>query len=239
MNRPPDIEMLVRGNVGLVRSVAADFRRRTPRQIVFDDLLSAGLDGLFGAARTFDVSFGVPFGAHARRRIRGAIEDWLRAQSPLRRVRMGHARRHARTVKTFYAAHGRPPGDVELHGLLAGPRQTTPTLKGLEAADGKAAPPSRPGRPSLEEREAFAWRLRGCTRQEQLTLTLFFVEGMNLVEIARALGYVPSHASRQMSDVLARMRAAPEGLPILPRPLRPPRKINARPHWTRPREQAA
>ena len=59
----------------LVRSVASQFR--VPAADV-DDLCSAGTIGLIEAADRYDGGRGVPFGAFAYQRIRGAIIDELR-----------------------------------------------------------------------------------------------------------------------------------------------------------------
>jgi RNA polymerase sigma factor FliA len=65
---------------GLVRDLGVAFRR--------EELLAAGREGLFAAARRFDANRGVPFQAYATYRIRGAILDMLRSTSRLpRRLR--------------------------------------------------------------------------------------------------------------------------------------------------------
>jgi RNA polymerase sigma factor for flagellar operon FliA len=51
----------------------------------YDDLRSAGHEGLLHAARAFDPSLGVPFRRYATLRVRGAILDSLRSQVGLPR----------------------------------------------------------------------------------------------------------------------------------------------------------
>lgn len=70
----------------LVTSVARATRRRLPPQFDLDELESAGALGLVDAARRFNRAIGVPFGAFARQRIRGAILDYLRQLDPLTRT---------------------------------------------------------------------------------------------------------------------------------------------------------
>ncbi len=59
----------------------------------FDELRSWGAEGLLQAAKRFDPSRGVPFGAFARARITGAMVDGLRASSDIPRAIL-RARRH-------------------------------------------------------------------------------------------------------------------------------------------------
>lgn len=75
------IDRLVRDHLGLVDRVARTLRARSFR----DDLVSAGREGLFHAARSFDPSRGVPFEKFARARIHGAMTDQLRSWGHLPR----------------------------------------------------------------------------------------------------------------------------------------------------------
>lgn len=73
---PRAADLLIYGS--LVRRIAARFRRVGSR----DDLVQAGYIGLVHATRSFRAELGVPFEAYAARRIRGEIQDYLRAQLP-------------------------------------------------------------------------------------------------------------------------------------------------------------
>lgn len=70
----------------LVRQIAYKLVRRMPPQIQRDDLEAAGMLGLLSAATAFDRTRGVAFGAFARRRILGAMLDYLRADDALTRA---------------------------------------------------------------------------------------------------------------------------------------------------------
>jgi RNA polymerase sigma factor (sigma-70 family) len=69
----------------LVRSIVYGLRRRFPLADV-DDLVSAGTVGLIEAADRFDAKRGVPFGAFAYSRVKGAIVDELRRLPELSHV---------------------------------------------------------------------------------------------------------------------------------------------------------
>jgi RNA polymerase sigma factor (sigma-70 family) len=76
---------LIEANMQTVRAQAGRYFRSWSRLravIDYDDLLQAGCIGLLEALERFDPSLGVPFGAWARHRIRGAILDSIAAMSP-------------------------------------------------------------------------------------------------------------------------------------------------------------
>lgn len=67
--------------VGLVDIIAGQVARAVGQAADYDDLLGAGREGLFDAARKFDPSRGIPFRAYASLRVRGAVMDGVRRQS--------------------------------------------------------------------------------------------------------------------------------------------------------------
>jgi len=84
---PDSAEVLERfhSELPLVEAIAVQVLRSVGRMGELDDLVAAGREGLLAAARRFDPTRGVPFGAYANRRVRGAIIDSVRQQSSLPR----------------------------------------------------------------------------------------------------------------------------------------------------------
>ena len=68
---------LVEQHVDLVDQLARSVRKDLEAALPPDDLRSFGFEALVRAARTWDARQGVPFGAYARYRVRGAILDGL------------------------------------------------------------------------------------------------------------------------------------------------------------------
>lgn len=85
--QPDSAEALARFNeeLDLVDLIARQIRKSIGRAVEFDDLLSAGREGLLDAARRFDASRKIPFRAYANVRIRGAMIDGVRGMSALPR----------------------------------------------------------------------------------------------------------------------------------------------------------
>lgn len=76
----------------LVRQIAGGFQRRLPRNVLREDLIAAGMSGLWDAIRRHADKPSESFEWYVRVRIRGAILDELRAQDWLpRRARAAAA----------------------------------------------------------------------------------------------------------------------------------------------------
>jgi RNA polymerase sigma factor FliA len=84
---PDGPEVLARFNaeLDLVDLIARQVSKSVGRGVEFDDLLSAGREGLLDAARRFDPARAIPFRAYANLRIRGAMIDGVRRMSALPR----------------------------------------------------------------------------------------------------------------------------------------------------------
>jgi RNA polymerase sigma factor FliA len=76
----------------VVRQIAGGFQRKLPRNVLRDDLIAAGMGGLWDAVRKHGHEASPNFDWYVRVRIRGAILDELRAQDWLpRRARAAAA----------------------------------------------------------------------------------------------------------------------------------------------------
>jgi RNA polymerase sigma factor for flagellar operon FliA len=105
---------IIVAHLPLVRAIAARVRENLPVQVELDDLVHAGILGLFDAVQKYDPSKRVLFHLYAKHRIRGAILDSLRqldwASRDLRK-RFKHI--EAITQKLSYRL-GRAPSEAEL-----------------------------------------------------------------------------------------------------------------------------
>lgn len=81
----PEVLARFHAELDLVDIVARQIGRRIAAAVTLDDLRSFGREGLLQAARTFDVSHGVPFRRWANVRIRGAMIDGVRKWGDLPR----------------------------------------------------------------------------------------------------------------------------------------------------------
>lgn len=81
----PEVLARFHATLAQVETIAAQILRSVGPSVEFEDLVGAGREGLLDAARRFDPSRGVPFGAYANLRMRGAILDGVRQHSLLPR----------------------------------------------------------------------------------------------------------------------------------------------------------
>ena len=109
---------LVAQHLPLVGHAVTDIASRIPRSVVRDDLVSAGVYGLFQAARTFDATRGTSFAAYAKPRIRGALLDELRGRDWATRSVRGLARKADRAVDHLTTQLQRTPTSSEIAAEL-------------------------------------------------------------------------------------------------------------------------
>jgi RNA polymerase sigma factor for flagellar operon FliA len=81
----PEVLERFHAELALVDIIASQVARSLGISVEFDDLLSAGREGLLDAARRYDQTRGVPFRAYANLRVRGAVIDGVRQHSRLPR----------------------------------------------------------------------------------------------------------------------------------------------------------
>lgn len=81
----PEAQALFLKYQQLVRQIAGGFQRKLPRNVLRDDLIAAGMSGLWDAVRRQGNESNGNFDWYVRVRIRGAILDELRAQDWLPR----------------------------------------------------------------------------------------------------------------------------------------------------------
>ena len=81
----PEVLERYQAELSLVEIIVGQITRSIGSAVDYDDLLSAGREGLFDAARKYDSSRRIPFRAYASLRVRGAILDGVRNQAYLPR----------------------------------------------------------------------------------------------------------------------------------------------------------
>ena len=100
----PSVDELCRTHLALVHHEVRSISMRLPGHVHTDDLTSAGMSALFGAAGSFDPELGVPFARYAARRIRGALLDELRSADWATRSLRGRVRERNAMYESL-AAH--------------------------------------------------------------------------------------------------------------------------------------
>ncbi len=187
-----------------------------------EDLVQIGLMTLTECARRHDRPTEDGFAAYAKMRVRGAMFDYLRkmaldTRSAIRRQRQAEAAR-----QSFHAEHGRMPDDAELAAALGVPPEglltyTCEQLREVGLDDSYAEQQSAfidPGEDALSqllEAEGSALltqKLAELPERLQMVLQLYFVEELNLAEIAATLEVSVPRVHQLKAQALEKLRAA-------------------------------
>jgi len=98
----------------IVRYVAEKMIERLPHNVQVEDLISAGVFGLFDAVEKFDLSREVKFETYCVGRVRGAMLDELRHMDWVPRLTRARANKLEEAYTKLEKANGRAPTDMEL-----------------------------------------------------------------------------------------------------------------------------
>jgi RNA polymerase sigma factor FliA len=111
-------EELILAHLPQVRLLALRMRRRCPRYVEIDDLVSAGVVGLIQAVDRFQPEHQCQLKTLAEHHIRGAILDYLRLLDPLPRSVRRLVRERDEVAARIERHLGRPPQEAELAEAL-------------------------------------------------------------------------------------------------------------------------
>ena len=213
LRRPDD---LVSSHLPLVKRIANHLAVKLPPHIEIDDLVQVGLIGLLKAKEDYREDSGAAFSTYATIRIRGAMMDELRARDWLPRSVQKNLGRVAAALKSAEQQLGRMPSDVEVakelgvsigeyHELLAdmSAARLTP-IEDVETLAGDMEP-DREVADSLRA-TALANAIKDLPEKEQLMMSMYYVENLNLKEIGLVLEVSESRVSQIHGQAIARLK---------------------------------
>lgn len=222
-----NLDQLVREHASLVKRIAFHLLGRLPDSVQVDDLIQAGMIGLLEAAQKYDGSKGASFETYAGIRIRGAMLDEMRRGDWAPRSVHRNTRRISEAIKSIENTKGRDAEDAEVaayldisqeeyHALL----QDTASCrlfsfeelleKGDNGADNLANENQASPLASMEQatfQQHLAQAIRTLPEREQLVLSLYYDEELNLKEIGAVLGVSESRVSQLHSQAAHRLQA--------------------------------
>ena len=213
----------------LVHMMAARLAQKLPAQISYDEICSAGYDGLMEAIQAYDPCHKAKFETFCQQRIHGAVMDWLRSLDGQSRTVRSFEKQRMLSKEYLDSALGRPPTEVEIaqrmgisgdrfselsrlsrlgHEVHLSAVQNEDSSHhrgspaGWDVADQRAIDPSqRVSRQMLTDFIA-----RGLSREERLVLVLYYTEGLTMAEIGLVLDLSESRVSQIHKDVIHRLR---------------------------------
>lgn len=213
----------------LVHMQAARLSQKLPAQISYDEICSAGYDGLLEAVQAYDPKHKAKFETFCQQRIHGAVMDWLRALDGQSRTVRSFEKQRMQSRDILDSTLGRPPTEDELASGMGMSRERYSELArlsrlghevhlsavqndddgfhrgspgGWDISDTHAVDPStRVSKQMLTE-----YITKGLNREERLVLVLYYTEGLTMAEIGLVLDLSESRVSQIHKDVIARLR---------------------------------
>ena len=214
----------------LVRRLAHHMMAKLPANVQVDDLIQVGLIGLSDALVRYEAAQGVQFETFATQRIRGAMLDELRDNDWMSRGSRKSQKDIEQALRRLEHRLGRSPLESEIaaelgmsladyQSLLSKGRGTQ--LVYLEdmgrssedddsfldhhVADTEVDPMNMLGNQRL--RQALVAAITTLPEREQLIMSMYYEQDMNLKEIAAVLGVTESRICQLHSQSIARLRA--------------------------------
>ena len=223
----PQLDDMVEQYAPLVKRIAHHLMARMPSSVAVEDLYQAGFIGLLDAIKRFDSSKGASFDTYAGIRIRGAMVDDVRKGEWAPRSVHRNARRIQEAVRTVEHRTGGDAGDREIalelgvsideyHHMLADSMSTRLfSLNQLESPDDLIdtnfqQSASEDPYDELQNgvfRVHLARAIEQLSEREQLVMSLYYDEELNLKEIGEVLGVSESRVSQIHSQAAHRLRA--------------------------------
>lgn len=218
----PSPERLIQTHMDLVRKIAWHLHGRVGRMAEIDDMLQVGYMGLVDAAQRYTPRQGATFAAYAAIRIRGSIIDFLRSSSSLCRATIVMQQKMRAATLKLEQQLMRAPEKTELAeemGITVSELEDWQTqfgasqIKSLdEVYTDHSMLFSDAGR-SVEDkmqhdemRRLLRRALERLPEREALVLQLYFVEELNVYEIAEILGVTTGRVSQIKKAAVGRLR---------------------------------
>jgi RNA polymerase sigma factor for flagellar operon FliA len=217
---------LVLKHLPLVRAIAIRVYENLPVHVDVDDLVHAGIMGLFDAALKYNGDKQVSFHGYAKHRIKGAILDSLRDMDwASRDLRKRHKQLEAVT-RDLTAATGRAPTEAEIAEKMGMDvtrwRQVAVEMRmvGLISASARApesenqSAPEYPATDQLnpdvltgqrELRSVLSTAMKTLPDRYQMVIGLYYLGGKTMREIGDRLGINESRVSQIHRAALDKM----------------------------------
>lgn len=224
-------EQMVKSHIPLVKYIASRVIIGKTKYVEYEDLISYGMLGLMDALGKFDRTKGMKFSSYASIRIKGAMIDELRRNSPISKGAMDKLNRYNEAVERLQKRFCREPSNheiaselgitihesaeienninyisvVSLEDLIFSEDDDMPLSGTIK--DNRSPSPEK----VLEEKEQIeylALGLENLKEKDKLVLTLYYYEGLTLKEIGNILSVSESRVCQLHSRALINLRKA-------------------------------
>lgn len=225
-NDPANFDELMTRYAPLVKRIAYHMMGRLPSNVQLDDMVQAGMIGLFEALKGYDMSRGASFETYARIRIRGAMIDEVRRGDWTPRSVYRKSRQLSEAIREVEEREGRDAKDSEIAELLNMNLQEYSSLvkdaagcqllsyediasTGGGKEDATAAQIQGPYHELQDEdfKQGLVDKISSLPERERLVMALYYDEEFNLREIGEILGVSEGRVCQIHGQALVRLRA--------------------------------
>lgn len=216
------INDLVQENLDLVKKIAWQLHGRVQNIVEIEDLIQQGMEGLVHAAQKYSPKEGVNFSQYAHLRIRGSIIDYLRKNSNLCRTTIKKKQEFDRYKIDLEKQLGRQASESELINFIGinddeysywKQAFEANVVQSLDTAYNEYSVlfASKEDNPelSLENKELknqIKDSLKVLNQREAMVAQLYYVEELNIYEIAEVLEISTGRISQIKKSIILKLR---------------------------------
>ncbi len=212
----------------MVKRLAHHMMGRLPPSVEEDDIVQAGMMGLLDAISRYDEAQSAQFEAYAIQRIRGSMIDELRHSDWMPRSARQSMRKIEKAIGMLQHQLGRQPSEGEIAAAMQIPLEAYQSLLGDARGhqlmyfedfgesdesdtflDKQSANESSMPLPQLLDANLRACIIAGIENlpeREQLLMSLYYEQELNLREIAEVFGVSESRICQLHGQAIARLR---------------------------------
>ncbi|PRY86439.1 sigma-70 family RNA polymerase sigma factor [Donghicola tyrosinivorans] len=218
----PRPDKLVEDHMHLVKRLAWHFLGRVGRFVELEDLMQAGYLGLVDASQRYTPREGVTFSAYAAIRVRGSIVDLLRRNSNLCRKTIAMQQQVKAAINALEGELGRTPEPKEVAAKMEIPIeeyedwQARFQVNRVQSLDEVYSDQSMLFEDRQQNSEDLTHQsqlkvllrkaLEKLPEREALLLHLYYVEELNVYEVAAILGVTTGRVSQIKKAAIMRLR---------------------------------
>ena len=219
----PSVEDLIKNNYQLVKKIAWHLHGRVQSIIDIEDLIQIGMVGLINAAKNYKPVKDASFTSYANLRIRGEILDYLRKNSSLCRSTIKVKKLAENAIEILNKKLGREPDSLEISKEINIEHSKyleweaafqASTIKNIDDIYDEysywfASKDDNPEQNinNKELKEILKKSLSILNNQQTLLIQLYFVEELNIYEIAKILDISTGRVSQIKSSALKLIRS--------------------------------
>lgn len=224
-------EQLVEKYMPLVKYIASRVIIGKSKYVEYEDLVSYGTIGLMDAINKFDESKGMQFSTYSSIRIKGAMIDEIRKNSPISKGAIDKLNKYNIAVEQLQTKLFRDPTNEEV--AMALNINTTEVsdienyinyisvvslddilfsdddeIKLKETIEDKKSPSPEKSLEEKEQLEYLAKAIESLNEKDKLVLSLYYYEGLTLKEIGKVMDVSESRVCQLHSRAIVHLRKA-------------------------------